>query len=68
MSRRTVRSRRHERKNEGGARARQVEAVGPEVDKVMADPIRGLDNDRDLFERLQNPDGAFKIYCEVAVA
>ena len=30
-------------------------------------PFVGLKNYRDLFDRLQNPNGAIKIFCEVAV-
>jgi len=33
--------------------------------QLLTDPIRGLDNYRDLFDRLQNPNGAIKIFCEV---
>jgi threonine dehydrogenase-like Zn-dependent dehydrogenase len=33
---------------------------------LLTDGIAGLDNYRDLFARLQNPDGAIKIFCEVA--
>ncbi len=33
--------------------------------QLLTDPVHGLDNYRDLFERLQNPNGAIKIFCEV---
>jgi len=36
--------------------------------QLLTDPVRGLDNYRDLFERLQNPNGAIKIFCEVAAS
>ena len=45
----------------------QAEAEYPGwLRQLLTDPIRGLDNYRDLFERLQNPNGAIKIFCEVA--
>lgn len=34
--------------------------------RLLTDRIEGLDNYQDLFARLQNPDGAIKIFCEVA--
>jgi threonine dehydrogenase-like Zn-dependent dehydrogenase len=34
--------------------------------QLLTDRIDGLDNYRDLFARLQNPDGAIKIFCEVS--
>jgi threonine dehydrogenase-like Zn-dependent dehydrogenase len=44
----------------------QAEAEYPGwLRQLLTDPIRGLDNYRDLFERLQNPNGAIKIFCEV---
>jgi glucose 1-dehydrogenase len=33
---------------------------------LLTDPVRGLQNYEALFNRLQNPNGAIKIYCEVA--
>ena len=33
-----------------------------------APAVRGLDSYRELFDRLQNPNGAIKIYCEVAAS
>jgi threonine dehydrogenase-like Zn-dependent dehydrogenase len=45
----------------------QAEAEYPGwLRQLLTHPIRGLDNFAELFERLQNPDGAIKIYCEVA--
>ena len=45
----------------------QAEAEYPGwLRRLMTDPVRGLQNYAALFERLQNPDGAIKIYCEVA--
>jgi threonine dehydrogenase-like Zn-dependent dehydrogenase len=34
--------------------------------QLLTDPVRGLDRYQDLFTRLQSPNGAIKIYCEVA--
>ena len=34
--------------------------------QLLTDRVDGLDNYRDLFARLQNPNGAIKIFCEVA--
>jgi threonine dehydrogenase-like Zn-dependent dehydrogenase len=36
--------------------------------QLLTDRIEGLDNYRDMFERLQNPNGAIKIFCEVAAS
>ena len=45
----------------------QAEAEYPGwLRQLLTDPVRGLDNYRDLFERLQNPNGAIKIFCEVS--
>ena len=33
--------------------------------QLLTDRIDGLDNYRDLFARLQNPNGAIKIFCEL---
>jgi glucose 1-dehydrogenase len=47
----------------------QAEAEYPGwLRQLLTDPVRGLDNYRDLFERLQNPNGAIKIFCEVAAS
>jgi threonine dehydrogenase-like Zn-dependent dehydrogenase len=44
----------------------QAEAEYPGwLRQLLTDPVRGLDNYRDLFDRLQNPNGAIKIFCEV---
>ena len=45
----------------------QAEAEYPGwLQQLLTDRVCGLDNYRDLFERLQNPNGAIKIFCEVA--
>jgi threonine dehydrogenase-like Zn-dependent dehydrogenase len=45
----------------------QAEAEYPGwLRRLLTHPISGLHNYRQLFDRLQNPDGAIKIYCEVA--
>ncbi len=45
----------------------QAEAEYPGwLGQLLTDPVRGLDAFRQLFDRLQNPNGAIKIYCEVA--
>jgi threonine dehydrogenase-like Zn-dependent dehydrogenase len=45
----------------------QAEAEYPGwLRRLLTDPVRGLDGYRELFDRLQNPNGAIKIYCEVA--
>jgi glucose 1-dehydrogenase len=36
------------------------------LQQLLTDRVRGLENYRDLFARLQNPNGAIKIFCEVA--
>ena len=47
----------------------QAEAEYPGwLRQLLTDPVRGLDNYRDLFERLQNPNGAIKIFCEVSAS
>jgi threonine dehydrogenase-like Zn-dependent dehydrogenase len=33
--------------------------------RLLTHPVRGLENFRELFDRLQNPNGAIKIFCEV---
>jgi threonine dehydrogenase-like Zn-dependent dehydrogenase len=44
----------------------QAEAEYPGwLRRLLTHPVRGLENYRQLFEHLQNPDGAIKIYCEV---
>ncbi len=45
----------------------QAEAEYPGwLRRLMTNPVRGLDNYTELFQYLQNPNGAIKIYCEVA--
>jgi threonine dehydrogenase-like Zn-dependent dehydrogenase len=34
--------------------------------RLLTDPVRGLQNYAELFNRLRNPNGAIKIYCDVA--
>ena len=47
----------------------QAEAEYPGwLARLLTHPVRGLENYRELFDRLQNPNGAIKIYCEVAGA
>jgi threonine dehydrogenase-like Zn-dependent dehydrogenase len=47
----------------------QAEAEYPGwLRQLLTDPVRGLENYTQLFDRLQNPNGAIKIYCEVAVS
>jgi threonine dehydrogenase-like Zn-dependent dehydrogenase len=45
----------------------QAEAEYPGwMRQLLTDPVQGLQNYEALFQRLQNPNGAIKIYCEVA--
>ena len=45
----------------------QAEAEYPGwLQRLLTHPVRGLDQYRELFSHLQNPNGAIKIYCEVA--
>jgi threonine dehydrogenase-like Zn-dependent dehydrogenase len=45
----------------------QAEAEYPGwLRRLLTDPVSGLQNYEELFRRLQNPNGAIKIYCEVA--
>jgi threonine dehydrogenase-like Zn-dependent dehydrogenase len=47
----------------------QAEAEYPGwLSRLLTHRVRGLENYRELFDRLQNPNGAIKIYCEVASA
>ncbi len=47
----------------------QAEAEYPGwLRRLLTDPVRGLDRYRELFDRLQNPNGAIKIFCEVAAS
>jgi threonine dehydrogenase-like Zn-dependent dehydrogenase len=44
----------------------QTEAEYPGwLGRLLTHPVRGLHNYQELFDRLQNPNGAIKIYCEV---
>jgi threonine dehydrogenase-like Zn-dependent dehydrogenase len=44
----------------------QAEAEYPGwLRQLLTDPVRGLESYRELFDRLQNPNGAIKIFCEV---
>jgi threonine dehydrogenase-like Zn-dependent dehydrogenase len=44
----------------------QAEAEYPGwLKRLLTHPVRGLDSYRELFDRLQNPNGAIKIFCEV---
>jgi threonine dehydrogenase-like Zn-dependent dehydrogenase len=44
----------------------QAEAEYPGwLRQLLTHPVRGLESYRELFDRLQNPDGAIKIFCEV---
>ena len=50
----------------GVADMAQAEAEYPGwLSQLLTHPVRGLDNYRQLFDHLQHPDGAIKIYCEV---
>jgi glucose 1-dehydrogenase len=47
----------------------QAEAEYPGwLRRLLTHPVRGLDRYAELFERLQNPNGAIKIFCEVAAS
>jgi len=47
----------------------QAEAEYPGwLARLLTDPVRGLDRYAELFQRLQNPNGAIKIFCEVAAS
>lgn len=47
----------------------QAEARFPRwLSRLLTDPVRGLDNYRDLLARLTGRrEGSIKVYCEVAV-
>ena len=36
------------------------------LSKLLTDPVKGLDNYRELFNKLTSPNGAIKVFCEVA--
>lgn len=45
----------------------QAEAEYPGwMNKLLTDPVRGLDNYQELFKKLTSPNGAIKVYCQVA--
>ena len=45
----------------------QAEAEYPGwLSKLLTDPVKGLENYGDLFHKLTSPNGAIKVFCEVA--
>jgi threonine dehydrogenase-like Zn-dependent dehydrogenase len=45
----------------------QAEAEYPAwLSRLLTDPVKGLENYRELFAKLTNPNGAIKVCCEVA--
>jgi threonine dehydrogenase-like Zn-dependent dehydrogenase len=45
----------------------QAEAEYPGwLNRLLTDPVRGLDNYGELFNKLINPNGSIKVFCEVA--
>jgi len=45
----------------------QAEAEYPGwLGRLLTHPVKGLENYRELFEKLLNPNGAIKVFCEVA--
>src|SRR5690242_570736 len=36
------------------------------LSKLLTDPVKGLDNYAELFNKLTSPNGAIKVFCEVA--
>jgi len=36
------------------------------LSRLLTDPVKGLDNYQQLFAKLMNPNGAIKVFCEVA--
>jgi threonine dehydrogenase-like Zn-dependent dehydrogenase len=45
----------------------QAEAEYPGwLGKLLTDPVRGLENYTELFKKLTSPNGAIKVFCEVA--
>ena len=45
----------------------QAEAEYPEwLSKLLTDPVKGLENYADLFKKLTSPNGAIKVFCQVA--
>ena len=35
------------------------------LSRLLTDPVKGLENYRELFDKLTHPNGAIKVYCEV---
>src|SRR5262250_472552 len=51
----------------GVADMAQAEAEYPGwLSKLLTDPVKGLDNYAELFNKLTSPNGAIKVFCEVA--
>ncbi len=45
----------------------QAEAEYPGwLERLLTHPVKGLENYRELFDKLLNPNGAIKVYCQVA--
>ena len=45
----------------------QAEAEYPGwLSRLLTHPVKGLENYQELFDKLTNPNGAIKVYCEVA--
>jgi hypothetical protein len=45
----------------------QAEAEYPGwLSKLLTDPVKGLDNYAELFQKLTTPNGAIKVFCQVA--
>src|SRR5437660_7563782 len=45
----------------------QAEAEYPGwLSRLLTDPVRGLENYTELFNKLTNPNGSIKVFCEVA--
>jgi threonine dehydrogenase-like Zn-dependent dehydrogenase len=45
----------------------QAEAEYPGwLSKLLTDPVKGLENYSELFSKLTSPNGAIKVFCEVA--
>ena len=45
----------------------QAEAEYPGwLSRLLTHPVKGLENYRELFDKLLNPNGAIKVFCEVA--
>ena len=45
----------------------QAEAEYPGwLSKLLTDPVKGLDNYQELFKKLTSPNGAIKVFCQVA--